>query len=206
MREKIQKLLKNIAEKTHIKTKSSIEKTENRNYFEAFKSRRSIRKYLDEPVPWETIYNIVESSCNAPCAGNVQNYKIIIIKDHKAKEEIGKIQTQQYWISEASYLIAVVRDNEKLKTLYPQKGETYAIQNCAAVIENILMLAHLEGLGACWVEACDNEVLKEYLGVSGDKVVDAIIPISYPNENPSVPKTPMSEIIRFEKFGNRKSN
>ena len=83
-------------------------------------------------------------------------------------------------------------------------GETYSIQNSAAFITSILELAHFHDLGACWVEAFDNSVLKEYLGIPMEQVVDAIIPIGYPIENPKVSKTPTAFRIYYEKWGSRK--
>lgn len=171
---------------------------------ELFKTRRSIRKFSDRPVDWNILYDIAEGAMNAPCAGNVQNYKIILVEDKNMKSELGKLAFQQYWLSDAPAVMVVTRDNYHLCELYPNEGKTYAIQNTAAMIENILMIAHFYGLGACWVEAYDNEVLKEHLGIPGELTVDAIIPIGYPLENPSVTKDPMMQHMFFEKYGNKK--
>lgn len=168
-----------------------------------FKTRRSIRKFSHKPVEWKIIYDIIDASLNAPCAGNVQNYDIIIVEDKIKRHEIGKIEAQQFWLSEAPVLLVVVRDNSRLIDLYPGKGEEFAIQNTAALIENILMLAHIHDLGACWVQAGDSQVLKDYLGVSG-KEIDAVIPIGYPMEEPKVMKSETTQRIFFERYGNRK--
>lgn len=168
-----------------------------------FKTRRSIRKFSEKPVDFKLICDVVEAGLNAPAAGNVQNYKIIIVENSKKKIECGKIAIQQYWLSNAPYLLIIVRDDSELSALYPIRGELYSIQNVAAVIENVLMAAHFHDLGACWVEAGDNEVLKECLSVPMDKKIDAIIPIGYPLENPQVPKLETMEMLFYEKWGER---
>ncbi len=168
-----------------------------------FKSRRSIRKFSEKPIDFKKISDIVEAGLNAPCAGNVQNYKIIIVEQKNKKIECGKIAVQQYWLSEAPYLIVLVREDSELLSLYPTRGELYSIQNVAAVIENMLMAAHFHDLGACWVEAGDNEVLKQSLGVPIECKVDAIIPIGYPLENPQVSKVETTGLLFFEKWGKR---
>ena len=173
---------------------------------EKFKTRRSIRKFSDKQVDSAVLYSIIESATNAPCAGNIQNYNIIIVTDKKKKHELGKLAFQQFWLSDAPVLLVVVRDNYHLEQLYPQEGKTYSIQNCAAMIENVLMLAHFHDLGACWVEAYDNEVLKEYLGIPIEHRVDAIIPIGYPLENPQISKDPVEQKIYYESFGNFKKD
>jgi len=171
---------------------------------EKFKTRRSIRKFSDQNVDKNIIYSIIEGAINAPCAGNIQNYKIIVVEDKEKKIELGKISFQQFWLSDAPVVLVVVRDNYSLAQMYPKEGNTYSIQNSAALIENILMLSHFYDLGACWVEAYDNAVLKEYLGIPSELIVDAIIPIGYPLENPVVSKDPMVQKVFFEKFGNKK--
>ena len=77
-------------------------------------------------------------------------------------------------------------------------------KNAAAVIQNILMLTHFHDFGACWVESCESKVLNNILDVPHMQVVDAIIPIGFPMENPEVIKLPTHDRIYFEKFGNRK--
>lgn len=170
---------------------------------EKFKSRRSIRKFSDREVPWHTIHDILDAAFNAPTAGNVQNSWVLLVEDKVKRHELGKMAFQQFWLSEAPLLLIVIRDDYHLTQMYPQEGKTYSIQNASALIENILMLAHFYDLGACWVEAYDNEVLKEYLGIPLNLKVDAIIPIGYPKENPKISKPLLSEHLFFETFGNK---
>lgn len=173
------------------------------NVLNKFKTRRSIRKYSDKDVDWKKIYNIIEAGINAPVAGNIQNYDILVISKAEDKKELGKLAFQQYWLADAPYLLVIIRDNRRLMQLYPNEGEIYAVQNSAALIENILMMAHIYDLGACWVEAYDNQVLKEFLDVPIEYKIDAIIPIGYPLENPNISKDPTTTKIYFDKFGKR---
>jgi nitroreductase len=173
-----------------------------REILEKFKSRRSIRKFSSREVSWEILHKIIEGSLNAPAAGNVQNYKIIVITEKKKRYELGKIAFQQYWLADAPVLLVVVRDDYDLKMMYPNEGGIYSIQNTAALIENILLLSHFYDLGACWVEAYDNDVLKQNLNIPIEKRVDAIIPIGYPLENPKIVKDEMITKVYFEIYGN----
>lgn len=171
---------------------------------EKFKTRRSIRKFSDKQVDWEIIYSIIEAGLNGPVAGNIQNYKIIAITDPNERKELGKAAFQQYWLSDAPVILVIVRDNYRLMQLYPQEGEIYSIQNTAALIENILMGVHFYDLGACWVEAYENQVIKEFLNVPVELEIDAIIPIGYPLESPKVSKEVESSLIFYNKYGNKK--
>lgn len=170
---------------------------------EKFKTRRSIRKFSEQDVDFEIIFNIIDAGLSAPQAGNIQNSKIIVIKNKQKKEECAKICLQQYWMADAPYILAIVRQNHDLTSLYPDKGELYSIQNTAAVIENILMASHFYGLGACWIESADNNVLCETLGVPNNCNIDALIPIGYPLENPKIDKVACENLMYYEKYGEK---
>ena len=49
--------------------------------FECIKTRRSIRKYQDKEVPWDLVANIIDAGRLAPSAGNLQNWKFIVVLD-----------------------------------------------------------------------------------------------------------------------------
>jgi nitroreductase len=177
------------------------------NYvLDKFKTRRSIRKFSSDKVEWKSIYEIIDASLNHPCAGNIQNAHIIVVKNKGVIEEIARAESQQYWIADAPYLLVVVRSDSKLDELYPMQGKIYSIQNSASLIQNILMLAHFHNLGACWVESCDNQVLCNILKIPQGEFVDAVIPIGYPLEEPEVQKKDCSRCMFFEEYGNRKRN
>lgn len=169
-----------------------------------FKTRRSISRYNPTRKPdFKLIFDIIESGLNAPCAGNLQNYKVIIIEDEEKRREVATLAYQQYWVSEAPYLLVIVRDDMHVKSLYPDKGELYSIENVAALIENILMATHMSDLAASWVAVDDNGALKDLLSVPVDRHIDAIIPIGYAMEAPTVKKNPTQALVDFEKFGGK---
>lgn len=167
------------------------------------KTRRSIRKFSTRQVDWNMIYDIIDAGLNAPSAGNVENTEILVVSNKAKRNEISKIENQQFWLADAPYLLVVIRDNSRLMDLYPGEGELYSVQNTAAVIENMLLIAHFYDLGACWVESCDNEVLKAALGIPSNRHVDAVIPIGYPMEEPQTIRAPAIAKTFFEKYGNK---
>lgn len=169
-----------------------------------FSDRRSVRRYSTRPVEYEKIFDIVNSGLNAPAAGNVQNYRIIVIENEDEKTECARIAYQQFWMTNAPYLLVVTRDDTEVEDLYPNRGEVFSIQNVAAVIENIIMSAHMSDLGACWVGVDDSEALKDFLGIPRHIHLDAIIPIGYAEGNPDkMSKNPMESMVYYEKFGNK---
>jgi len=171
-------------------------------FLSKLKTRRSIRKFSGKEVPWEIVYNILESAYTAPAAGDIKDYKFIVVRDKEDRVELSKICYQQYWISDAPYIIVVVRDDKHLVELYPNMGKKYSIQNTAAAIENLLLTVHFYDLGACWVEAYNNDAIRDFLEIPNSFYVDAIIPIGYPLENPKKSMPLLRGRIFFDKFGN----
>ena len=55
---------------------------------EAIKGRRSIRKYKPDPVPENTLQNIMEASRWSPSWANTQCWEVIAVRDPKVKSEL----------------------------------------------------------------------------------------------------------------------
>jgi len=188
-----------------VRTKRELDdyrKKESKLLLKSLNSRKSIRKFSGKEVHWKIIYNIIESAFTAPAAGNIKNYKFIIVSDKEERIELGKLCFQQYWLSDAPYIIVVVREDSSLKELYPNLGGKYAIQNTAVAIENLLLAAHFYDLGTCWVEAFNSDAIKDFLEIPQSHNVDAIIPIGYPLESPKKKEILARSKIFFDKFGN----
>lgn len=58
--------------------------------FTAIKERRSIRKFLDQPVPQEDINEIIEAARWAPSSSNRQMWKFIVIKNKQVLDEMAQ--------------------------------------------------------------------------------------------------------------------
>ncbi len=171
---------------------------------ECIATRRSIRKFLDIPVEFEKLGNVLDSARYAPSAGNLQDWKFILITDEKMRAEIAKTCVEQFWIASAPVQIIVCTEPEKTKRFYGVHGEKYSIQNGAAVIQNMLLAAHAQGLGSCWVGAFEDEAIKRVLSIPDDVIIQGIVPLGYPDEKVPAPLRFTLENTTFvESWGNR---
>ena len=94
---------------------------------EAIKSRRSIRKYLDKPVEWELIANILDAGRYAPCAGNLQNWKFVAVTDEGRKKSIAEACLRQLWMEQAPVHIVIFAEVEKFERYYGKQGKSYLL-------------------------------------------------------------------------------
>ena len=65
------------------------------------KNRRSIRKYKGKEIPWGLILQILEAGRYAPSAGNIQNWKFIVVRNQGVRESIAKCCHGQEWMQDA---------------------------------------------------------------------------------------------------------
>jgi nitroreductase len=172
---------------------------------ECIKTRRSVRKFLDKPVPFDRIATILDCGRLAPSAGNLQSWKFIVVEDKGPKEEIARACIDQMWIATAPYIIVIVSEFEKMKRFYDLRGERlYSVQSCAAAAQNMLLAAHDLGLGACWIGAFDEEKIRNILGCPADTRPQAVIPIGYPAETPQKPnKYPIETVSYWRQWRGR---
>ena len=172
---------------------------------ELIKKRRSIRTFQDLRVEEEKLQNILEAALWAPCSGNLQPWKFIVVKDHKKKEEIVAAAFNQEWLIGSPVIIIVCGETEKVKKYYGIRGEhLYVIQDCAAAVQNILLEAESEGLASCWVGAFDEDKLKRSFDIPDKARPQAIIAIGYSGEKiPTPAKKDLRSAVFFEKFGER---
>jgi len=173
--------------------------------FDAIRSRRSIRKYQDKQVPWDNIVTIMQAGKYAPSAGNLQNWKYIVIKSDAKRAAIAKACLEQEWMETAPIFIAVVSQPEKAERYYGTRGgRLYSIQGCAASIQNMMLTAHNLGLGSCWIGAFDEDEIWRILQLPEDISVQGIVTIGYAAEAPEAPpKYRIEHMMFFEKWWGR---
>ena len=173
--------------------------------FEAIRTRRSIRKYKDKQVPWDNVVTIMQAGKYAPSAGNLQNWKFIVVKTDAKRKAITKACLQQEWMEQAPVFIVVVAEPKKAERFYGIRGaRLYTLQGCAAAIENMLLAAHELGLGSCWIGAFDEHEIFTILGLPEDSSVQGVITIGYADEVPQAPpKYRIEHMMFFEKWWGR---
>lgn len=139
------------------------------------KSRRSTRHFTDAKISKSILLKLVEAGIWAPSGSNWQNQRFLIVDSHDQIDHIGRIRFVWPYknanqnkirkthpagiIGNAKALIVVFSDsyeNDRRGIGEYYLWESLEIQNCAASIENILLLATSMGIANCWISASDN--------------------------------------------------
>jgi nitroreductase len=115
------------------------------NTLEAIHTRRSIRKFTDDPVTGEQAETLLRAAMAAPSANNEQAWAFVEIRDRGRLDEIMEAHPFATMLATAPLAIAVLGDTSR--ELHPG----YWPLDCSAAAQNILLAAHELGLGAVWL-------------------------------------------------------
>lgn len=189
--------------------------------------RRSIREFRVEPVPIKLVEKAIQASTFAPSAHNAQPWRFIILQESSVKRRLAeamgiafqrdleqdgalqvniekKVGDSVERFSKAPILVLVCLTMESMDS-YPDSErqlveQVMGIQSVAAVIQNLLLAIHANGLGACWYCAplfCP-DVVRKTLKLSSELQPQALVTIGYPAETPKMPnRLPVDAITSF---------
>ena len=175
--------------------------------YEAIRSRRSHRLYRPDLPPREALERVIEAALWAPSGMNLQPWEITVMAGQVRDEfvalcsqaiahlipvmkqaqvpERGQQLVVQFFknLGGAPVVIAVTISKNPDGSVNPTN-----LQSGAALMQNLLLAAHAEGLGSCWMTGI-NFVEKEILEFLGkpDQQLLAITPIGYSAKEPPVP-------------------
>lgn len=147
---------------------------------DAIRNRRSIRKYLDKPVPGEKLEILLKSAMQAPSAMNKQPWEFVVSRRREAMDQIPNIHPYAQMVASAGAVIVVCGNRDI------QKEIGYIVEDCSAAIQNILIEAVNQELGAVWLgvypRAERMKKIKSLFNLPNQIVPIAIVSIGIPGE------------------------
>lgn len=141
-------------------------------------SRRSIRRYQDEPVSEIDIQTLLEAAMAAPSASNRKPWHFVLVDDRDVLDRLADAHPYAKMLYEAPLCVAVCGDTIA--------SERYWVQDCSAATENLLLAATAMGLGAVWLGVHPNEdriaAIREILGIPPEISPLNLISVGHPAE------------------------
>ena len=167
------------------------------NVHEAIRTRSSVREFLPDFVPEESLGRVLEAARLAPSSSNRQEWRFIVVRDAERRRRLSLVANNQTWIADAPVIIAAVAtDPSSVMTCGVPR---YAVDVSIAV-DHITLAAVEEGLGTCWIGAFSQEGARAVLGVEPDCMVVTLMPLGYPVSGTHAAKSrkPLEAIVRYE--------
>lgn len=112
---------------------------------EVIRNRRSIRKYVNRTVPAEKLETLLRAAMQAPTARNLQPWEFVITQNRDIMNRIPEVHPYSQMVRTAGAVILVC-GNRRL-----QNDISYLLEDCSAAVQNILLEAVNQELGAVWL-------------------------------------------------------
>jgi nitroreductase len=160
---------------------------------QALISRRSIRRYKQQPIPRSVIERIIDAARLAPSANNVQPWEFVVVTQQEMRERIAQLTDHGKFIARATACVAVFCRDTK-----------YYLEDGSAATQNILLSAWAQGLGSCWIAGDKKpycQQIRRLLGVAEDYKLVSLVALGYPAESPTPHhKRSLTEVLHWERF------
>jgi len=162
------------------------------------RTRRSVRKFKKEKIPFEIVEEILEAGRWAPSGLNNQPWRFMVLEGEE-KDNLAKYTKYSYIIKGADELILVFLDKE---ASYHYEKDLMAIGAC---IQNMLLYIHSKKLGACWLGEILNkrEEINKVLNLSKNLVLEAVIALGKPLKLPKGGKRKSLKRLILKRGGKR---
>ncbi len=162
--------------------------------------RRSIRVYSPGEVSEPTMTKLLEAAMAAPSAMTKDPWRFVVVRDKQTLSKLAALHPGAAMLSSAALAVVVCGD---LDVAF-ERQLSYLLQDCSAATENLLLAAHAQGLGACWVGIHPGEPLikrvQELLSLPASFVPMAAVSLGHPGEQPP-PRTRYNAAhVRAEKW------
>ncbi len=196
------------------------------NFLAQIKSRRSIRRYQPALISSEQIELLLEAGRWSPSAHNRQPWRWAVIQSDATKITLAQAMGAKLRadLTADNAPIAVIeadvaRSYERITKAplllllcltmadmdkYPdpkraQNEYIMAVQSCAMSGQNVLLMAHNMGLGACWMCAplfCPN-IVQATLNLPADWQPQALISVGIPAEEKTKPRNSIEDLTLY---------
>ncbi len=192
--------------------------------YRIIQERRSIRRFDGISIPPEIMQRVLETATQAPSAHNRQPWRFVILTTLEDKQSLANalgvrlredrlidgddpnqierdVAQSIERISSAPVVVIVCLSMEDMD-VYPDDGRkaaehNMAVQSISMAAQNLLLAAHTEGLGACWLCAplFAKDLVREKLSLPEGWEPQGLIILGYPAEaGQERPRRPIEEV------------
>ncbi|TFH38196.1 MAG: nitroreductase family protein [Anaerolineales bacterium] len=195
--------------------------------YEAIEGRRSIRRFEQRPVEPAVLHKMLQAASRAPSAHNRQPWRWVIVQSIDRRVALAQAMAQELARDRSddgddpleiqrdversigrirqSPIIVVLCLTMEAMDRYPdpdrnQAEYVMAVQSTAMAGQNLMLLAHAEGLGSCWMCAplFSPQSVHEVFDVPQDWIPQGLILLGYPSTSGrDRVRKPLEEVVQW---------
>lgn len=154
-------------------------------WMDVARQRRSVRKYLNQPVEPEKVALLVEAALRAPSSRGQNPCRFVVVQDRTLLDALARSKPHgASFLTNAPLALAVCAD--------PAKGDVW-VEDASIATTFVHLAAASLGLGSCWIqirgrfhaEAIPSTAyVAEQLHLPPGLEVEALVAVGYPAEHP----------------------
>lgn len=152
-------------------------------FLELIRNRRSVRKFLDQPVSSDKIEQLQEAALRSPSSRSLNPWEFIFVTDPDLLDNLSRAKPHgASFLSGAPLGVVVLAD--------PDRCDVW-VEDCAIASVFLQLAAETLGLKSCWVQIRKRmqdqthkaeEAVKDLLAIPEKMRVLSVIAIGYPEE------------------------
>ncbi|MFA9402019.1 MAG: nitroreductase family protein [Anaerolineales bacterium] len=192
--------------------------------YRIIQERRSIRRFDGSAIPPETLQRVLGAATRAPSAHNRQPWRFVIITALEDKRSLANTMGEELRedrladgddpgqiekdvaqsierITDAPVVVITCLSMEAMDAYPDERRKTaeyiMAVQGVSMAAQNLLLAAHAEGLGACWLCAplFTKDEVREELNLPEGWDPQGLIILGYPADaGKERPRRPIEEV------------
>jgi len=177
---------------------------------ELVQARKSIRRYLPQPVERDKILACLEAARLAPSAHNAQPWRFLVIddpelKDGLAREAFSGIYKTTMFAAKAPVLIVILGKPDLLANRIGSvlQGIPYLSIDIGIAGEHVALQARELGLGTCWIGWFNIRRARKVLKIPRRFKIVSLLAVGYPASRPPRDRVrkPLEEVAWFNRVG-----
>ena len=164
------------------------------NFLEIIRTRRSCRSYKPEQITDDQLNVVLEAGTYAPTSRGLQSPFIVAVQNKELLNRLAKMNAEVMGVTTNPYY-----DAPTYILVFVPEDAPNGVQDASLVLENMMLAAHAQGLGSCWIhrerEMFATEEGKELMrawGLPDGLIGIGALALGYPDGEPS-PAKPRKE-------------
>ncbi|MDO4502401.1 MAG: nitroreductase family protein [Coriobacteriia bacterium] len=149
-------------------------------------ARTSVREFTDQKVDASKIKPLLKAAMQAPSAGNQQPWEFYVVSDRDVLAKLGQAGKYSEPAGKAPVVIVVCNRNRGMH--YPE----FVPQDMAACVQNMLLEAVNQSLGAVWLGVAPREgrmeIVRNIMNLPANLDPFALVAVGYAAEEQQAEK------------------
>jgi nitroreductase len=190
---------------------------------------RTIRRFTDEPVDDATLARCLEAARWAPSGANAQGWRFVVLRSPEQRAVVAKAAAHALEVIEPVYGMSRPADDDNSRRArtyratyelhdrageftsvlfaqqhYPTASELLLGGSIFPAMQNFLLAARAQGLGACltsWASYGGERPLRQAIGIPEDWLVAGHVVVGWPKgRHGTLRRRPLSEFVNLDRW------